>query len=402
MINLNTTTPRYFVTAANASSISLVISFFLVGLAFFIHPYILTIIAAVFQLWFTIKPRLFLPVYSISLAAFWGSRNYGIWYEGFGDDAIAYMNQFHDMRYENIASLAENFIMVPSGNELLYKLYVYTISIFTSDEKVFSFFIYLSIALLLSAAAVLVNRRYYMVMIAVLFFGVGSFAGLEIFHLWRSAIASLLLLIAVTYYSENRRVSVSLMLGACLVHLVAVLLTLLFLVFQLNKYMRNKYIMPALIFLFFFAFYYFIQFYGFYLILFSGKDVLVYFAGTDAVPYTAWIKILIVLLLFYLLKRNKLDYMSSFMIAGQSIVILSYMIFPGVFFTGRFYQAFIVFTALMLFEIIMSIRNKYLVSSVLVVLFALKFNVLSSSLFMQQAYADFSNIFSGILFILNK
>lgn len=56
----------------------------------------------------------------------------------------------------------------------------------------------------------------------------------------------------------------------------------------------------------------------------------------------------------------------------------------------------------MLFEIIMSIRNKYLVFSVLVVLFALKFNTLSSGMFMQQAYADFSNIFSGILFILDK
>lgn len=334
MINLNTTTPRYFVTAANASYISYAISFLLVGLAFIIHPYILTIIAAVFPLWFTIKPRFFLPVYSISLAAFWGSRNYGVSYVGFFDDAIAYMGQFQSMRYENIASLFNKFIERPSNNEIIYTLFNYTIRIFTSDEKVFAFLVYLLIASLISAAAVLVHRRYYMVMIALLFFGIGSFAGLEILHLWRSTIASLLFLISVMYYSKNRRVAVLIMLSACLVHLFAVFMALLFLLFQLNKYLQHKYILPAVIFLVFFAFSFFIDYLGFYLNLFSGKDVIYdYFYGTDIVSVGQWIKILILLLLYYLLKRNKLDYRSSFMVTCQGFLILSYITFSAIAFT---------------------------------------------------------------------
>lgn len=391
-----------FPSGVNTSLNSYTISLFLVSLAFFIHPYILTIIAAVLQLWFKIKPRFFLPVYSISLAIFWGSRTFGVSYIGFYDDAIGYMNQFHIIRGENIAFLVADFIRQPSNYELLYTLFVYTVGIFTSDEIVFAFLIYLVIASLISIAGLLVNQRYYMVMICALFFGIGSFASLDILHLWRSAIASLMFLIAVTYYSKSRQVAYLIMLGACLVHMADVLLILLFLVFQLNKYMKNKYIMLSVIFLLFFIFYYFIQFYGFYLNLLTGKDAIVYFVGSSSVSYTDWIKILILLILFYLLKRNKLDYRSSFMIAGQSIVLLAFITFPGIIFTGRFYEVFIVFTALMLFEVIVSIKNMYLVSSVLIVLFALKFFTMSNSQFMQQAYSNFSNIFSGILFIVNK
>lgn len=397
MSNLNTYVIEKTYIKTKVPSDDYAITFFLVVLAFFIHPYILTIIAAVFQLWFKIKLRFFLPVYAISFAVFWASRNYVV----LGDDAIEYINQFQMMHYNDITLLVRNYISAPSGNELLYTLYVYTISIFTSDERVFGFFIYLLIASLISVAAVLIHRRYYMVVIAVSFFGIGSFAGLEVFHLWRSLIASLLFVISVMYYSKNRRVAVLIMLSACLVHLIVILMAFLFLIVQINKYTKNKYILPVTSFLFFLAFVIFVTYFVSYIDIFAAKDVAGKYLNSDINDLGSLIKTQIVLLLYYLLNRNKLDYRSSYIIFCLFFILLLLFLFPvAIVFTGRFYQAYSVFVALMFFEIIMSIKNKYLIMSVLVTLFVLKFYALGHDQMIQQSFADFNNLSSGILFMI--
>ena len=375
----------------------------LVCLAFIIHPYILTIIAGVSQVWIRIKASLFLPFYSVALASFWAFRNYGVSYLGFRDDTTWYMLQFNLMKYRELHDLVENFIRAPGGNEIIYTLFVYLTSLFFDNQIVFAFIIYLLIACLTSISAVRIDNRYYMVFISIIFFGIGSFGELEALHLWRSVIGSLVFLIGLTYDSKNPFVALLIMSVACLIHLSNTIFVLIYCLFFFNKYFNNKYILPAIVLLTFLLFFAFIRHYGGYLDGLTGKSIYQrYFSMGDEVGITAWIKTLVLGVLFFLIKINDINDKNSFLITGLALVTLSYVFFQGVGFSGRIYQAYVLLTALMFFEVLMFIRNRLSMTAILIVLFALKFNALVNSPFMQQAYANFSNLFSGIIYNLWK
>jgi hypothetical protein len=396
-------------------------TFILVLLTLFIHPYIVTILASVMQTIIKINSRYFLPFYSLSLALFWSNRNYGFISDFFREDVISYMAQFENIRLESFQSLFTNFFSNPSGNEILYTLFVYFVGLFNTDRLFFAFSVYLLIAILISISAVLVDRRYYMIYIAILFFGIGSFLGLEVIHLWRQTIASLLFLIGLRLYATNKRNATFIMLSALFVHLAASLFFLIFIFSQSNiisyiNKLKNKKIY-------------------FFVLIFTSLTILIVFWSSIIGPLSSLITIvfrksffdlylqsqglieddwiqqsflqLSVLVSYYFLvlnrSKNKFDSKSEkYVITYFLFLSLTFVLFSRIYLSlggmaGRIYQFYSPFTALMAFEVVGFIKRKYIIIPFLLCIFYIKFTTLTSSEFMQFAFEEFNSVNQGSL-----
>ncbi len=369
-------------------------------LSLILHPYVLTIVVAIIQVWRVVRPIYFLPLYSVSLATFWGSREYGFSTESFLDDAIANFRQFDNIRDGGVIQLFGDFASGASGNELVYGLYVYFVGLFTSEHQVFAFLTYLLIATLVSLAGIAADRRYYMVFIAILFYGLGSFVQLEIYHLWRSAIASLLCLLGVLYFERNRGRGVIILGAAFMVHLIAFIGFASFVMLKLlarfpGRYRALAYLCTVVVATF--------VLYRYYTVIdvIAGKDLLgVYFSGASELYLFDWFKLIFVCVVFVILHFREFDDRTVFITTMIVFTILVYALLPGTSFSGRFYQFVIVFVNLALFQIVIRIQRKVVITLTLFILFTAKFVVLVNSELTLSAFPYFTNIASGTLFFV--
>jgi len=372
---------------ANASFNSPAISFFLVILAFFIHPYFLIIIAAGIQLYVRVNARGFFSICSLSLAIFWSSRNLFV-----GDDVVGYVMDFNSMQLASISSLAKVFFVNPSGNELLYRLYVYFISIFTSDEKIFIFIMYFTIAALTSVLCVLVTRRYSIVMMALLFFGIGGFIDQAALHLWRSTLGGLLFIISAVLYSKNRPMAILLLLCSILVHISLVIFIPFLIYINYFKSRRKVFISVILSLILTIVIAYYL---GFFNSLSQGR-LSVYFIASGSSIDLISIYICVVILIYIFLNKSNIENLPA-----TSIMTLSFMAWCGVLypnasmFYGRYFYSLLPFITLLSLDIVMRVKYKPVIFFILFILFIMKIAAFQNSVFYKEGFGDVSFFFSG-------
>lgn len=373
-------------------------TFFLSLCSLFIHPFYILILAALLQLVVNVKALYFLPVFCFSLALYWASRNIGIEWDGGADDVTAYIEGFHEMKVETLTGILQKYIEVPAGNEIAYNFLVYCISLFTTNDRVFLFIIYILILVLLAVGSYTVSRRYYLLVITMVFFGIGGFVEQAALHLLRATLASLVLFVAVAKYDRQRKAGLLLLLLASLIHTAAFPLALFFLLIHHFEYFKGL----------------------LSLVLLSLVVILTikYIAGTSLsfiadISREAYIKsdntvasetktLLISLILFCLFARRSIDNsMFKYSFFVTSLLFFLYQIMPEyTFIAGRYLYIIQLFSAMLLFSAVINMKFKWFISGLVLFFFVRKMEALSNSQFINGAFNDFLNPLTGPFFIL--
>lgn len=365
-------------------------------MAFFIQPFYILILVSILQIYINFKPAYFLPVFSAALALYWSNRHIGVAWDGGFDDAVGYVETFLLMHKGDIGILFANFFSQPAGNEIAYSFFVYTIRFFTSEQQVFLFFVYFTMLSLLSVATININRRYCLVIVSVIFFGVGGFVEQAALHLFRATLASLILLVALSLYEKKRKQSYWLMIISCLVHVAVIPLVFLFLVTQYVKAIKNRLILLVVCFLIVFFLKYLA---GFIDISLIDAARAAYINEDAVVSYSEPFLLGGILLIHYLLHKNAMHsiYLYSFFITGMLFFVYITMK-EYTFIAGRYLYLIQLFAGLLVFQIIMKVSIKPIICFLLVTLFIRKMIVLNNSDFIKGAFDNFSDFFSPITF----
>lgn len=363
-------------------------------LAFFIQPFYILIFVTILQLYINFKSVYFLPIFCAALALYWSNRHIGISWNGGVDDAIGYIESFVNMKKDDIIIIFLNFINQPAGNEIGYSLFVYLIRFFTSNENIFLFFVYFTMLSLLSLAALKINGRYNLLIISVIFFGVGGFVEQAALHLFRATLASLVLFYAVSFFQYNKKKTYILMFLSCIIHVAAIPLVLIY--FIIKKIRSNEKL--SVLFLYCFLFVLFFRF----IISFIDLKLIdatraLYLNADSNGTYSEQILLGIILFISYKCfnKANPLLFRYSYAITA--ILFFIYVLLPEyTFIAGRYLYLIQLFTGILMFHIIMKIRVKSIICTLLLVLFIRKMNVLNNSEFIIASFDKFLNIFSPI------
>jgi hypothetical protein len=362
-------------------------------MAFFINPFYILILASIIQLYINFKSAYFLTVFTAALAYYWSNRNIGVTWDGGLDDAVGYIETFLLMQKEDIGSLFAKFISLPAGNEIAYALFVYIIRIFTNEQQVFLFFIYFTMLNLLTRAVSNINKRFCLLIVSLIFFGLGGFVEQAALHLFRATLSSLVLFLAISIYGKNKRMSYWIMLLACLVHLAAIPLVLVFLIISYMN-IRSQFTLLIISFMFILTLKYLLGFIDISLID-ASRAVYITEDAVGSIEQTVLLGVLLIMyLMFNRIYTNEV-YHYSFFVTGLLFFVYAIMK-DYTFIAGRYSYVTQLFTGLLLFHIIIKIRIKPIICALLFGLFVRKMIALNNSDFIKGAFENFSGIFSPI------
>lgn len=364
----------------------------------FIHPFYILILAAMLQLVVNVRAIYFLPVFCFSLALYWASRNIGIEWDGGADDVTAYIEGFHEMKGESLTGILHKYLEVPAGNEIAYNVLVYCISLFTDNERIFLFVIYSLILVLLAVGSYTISRRYYLLIITMVFFGIGGFVEQAALHLLRATLASLVLFVAVAKYDKQRKVGLFLLVVASLVHTAALPLAVFFLSIRHFRYLKGFVSLVLLSLLIIFAIKY-IAGTSFSIIADTSREA---YIKSDNTVASETKTLLVCLILFGIFGRRSIDnsiFKYSFFVT--SLLFFLYLILPEyTFIAGRYLYIVQLFTAMLLFKAVINMKFKWVICGLVLFFFMRKMGALSNSQFINGAFNDFLNPLSGPFFIL--
>lgn len=375
-----------------SNSIILVLSI----LAFFIQPFYILMITTLLQVYIRIKAIYFLPIFCIALAFFWSGRHIGVTWEGGYDDAVGYIDMFLNIQKHEVSVLFTNFLNQPAGNEIGYNLFVYLIGVFTNNQRLFLFLIYFTMLTFLSLASINISRRYYLLIIFLIFFGIGGFVEQAALHLFRATLAALILFFSVPLFVKNKKLSYFFMLLSCLVHFAAIPLVLFFLFTSFFK--KNNLILLSFAFCFILLLQYLLGFLDMSLI---DPARAMYIRDEESVSYSqAYLLGAILLVYLFVIGRfgNEV-YRYSFFVTGL-LFFLYILMKDYVFIAGRYLYLIQLFASLLLFQVITSFRLKHLISTILIVLFIRKMRVLDNSDFIIGAFDNYISFFSPLFSII--
>jgi hypothetical protein len=372
-----------------SNSIILVLSI----LAFFIQPFYILMTATLLQVYIRINAIYFLPIFSIALAFFWSGRHIGVTWEGGYDDAVGYIDMFLNIQKHDVSELFVNFLNQPAGNEIGYNLFVYLIGVFTNNQRLFLFLIYFTMLIFLSLASINISRRYYLLIIFLIFFGIGGFVEQAALHLFRATLAALILFFAASLFFKNKKASYFFMLLSALVHFAAIPLVLFFLFITYFK-KNNKILL-------FFAFclILLIQYLaGFLDMSLIDPARAMYIRTEEGVSYyqAYLLGAILIVYLFFIGEIENEVYKYSFFITGL-LFFLYVLMKDYVFIAGRYLYLIQLFSTLLLFQIIKNFGFKHLISLILLILFIRKMIILDKSDFIIGAFDNYISFFSPLV-----
>jgi hypothetical protein len=351
-----------------------------------LNPYYLIFLTSIVNIFIKIENR-FLPFFiALGLSLFWSSRPIGGIWEGGSDDVAGYIEIFKNISNSQILSIINELLINPKGNEPLFIVYNLIISAITMDEKIFVWITYLIIASLTIAAAIILSRRYYLLALSILLFGVGGYAEQSVLHLWRSTISSLLFFIGAAM-CVNKYSHYKILLGSsCIFHIAALPANLLLFIF--SKVEKNTNLaLPILIAI--------ISAVGLiYIFLYLDTTLLqAYFSGEDANLIASLGLLLISILNLINSKDNSniMDRMPAFIALSALICLLAFPTTGS--FIGRITTFYILFFNRILFKLVLSISSNYIIALVVTALFIRKIIAFNSSESLNSLYPGFFRIF---------
>lgn len=367
------------------------------SLAFFIQPFYVLIFATVLQLYIRIKPVFFLPMFCLSCALYWAGRNIGVTWDGGFDDAVGYVEIFQAMKDDTIVTLLQKYFATPAGNEIGYSTFVYLISLFTDNERIFLFAIYFSMLVLLAFGAVRISSRYYLFIIALVFFGIGGFVEQAALHLFRATLASLLLLVAISMYEMDRGRARFLLLISCLFHTAVIPLVGFYIILVHAKYLRSNLALIIFSLIVVIA----LKFIGTLIETILLDSSRISYINTDNILAAEVFTLFAIMVLYVFSNRSEIGVIYKFSFFVTCLLFFFYLLLPQyTFIAGRYLYMVQLFTSLLLFKTIMKIKFNPIICSILVVLFLRKMMTLNNSEFISGAFDNFSGVFSAPFFVL--
>jgi hypothetical protein len=374
------------------------LSFYFALIAFFIHPYYILLILTLLQLIIKIKFYYFIPVYILILSLYWSTRIVGISWEGGFDDAPAYIEQFLNTSKLDIYSIITNFFKESffSNGEIFFTLLLYLISLITINPTFFLFIIYLIILSLLSYTTYLISKRYYLLILSLVFFGIGAFLEQGALSLLRSTLGSVVFFLGVFLYQKNKKSSFFILFLSCFIHL-ALIPIFLFILFIIKTKFISSYFK-----LFFFTI--IIVF----ILQITSKNLLEsfgrlnYLYENQSIILFETIKYLVILFIYFIyFKFENLSTEEKISLFLISLILNLYIFFPNfIFMTGRYAYIIQLFIAFLTFKIFTRVKNKNLISVLIILFFIRKIFILKNSEFILAAFPNFICPFSPFLQII--
>ena len=360
-------------------------------LSFIFHPYITLLIAAIVQVFIKIKPYIFIPIYSLALAFYWTMRKIGISWSTGKDDIPAYISLFLETKNESFLDLFHIFIENPFGYEIGFLILNYIIGIITSNELIYLFIIYYLILSLLFLCSIKVSKRYFLIYIFLVFFGLGGFAEQGALHLIRSSIAALILFYGLLINDQNNKLSLFFIILSGFVHLAVLPIALFSIFFIKSKFFSNWFVIifSSLLFAAFVS--YFISIFD--LEFLENRLLYIRDESFELVNIIQIFLIVAISLILNYKEENKIFLFSIWIVLFINLLFLFLPSFQ--FIINRYLFIITFFIAFLLYKIIIKIKYKPILILVLLALFIRKFNVINKSEFIQEAfYNDFLNLIS--------
>ncbi len=373
------------------------LTFLLASLSFFIQPFYVLILATVLQVYVRIRPLFFLPIFCLSCALCWGGRNIGVTWDGGFDDAGGYIEIFQAMKDDTILTLLYKYFATPAGHEIGYSIYVYIISLFSDNERVFLFVIYFSMLALLGFSTVYISRRYYLIIITLVFFGIGGFVEQAALHLFRATLASLIMLVAISMYDMERRRARFLLLISCLFHTAVTPLVGFYIIITHSKYLRSNLALIIFSLLVVIA----LKFLGALIESILLDSSRISYINIDNAVATEVVTLFAIMVMYVFSNRVESGGIFKFSFFATSLLFFFYLLLPQyAFIAGRYLYMIQIFTSLLLFKTVLKIKFKLIICSILVLLFMRKMMALNSSEFISGAFDNFGSVFSAPFFVL--
>lgn len=377
--------------------------FILSCLSFFIHPYFVLITAAIVQVYARIRPISFLPIFLFSLALYWSLRVYGFTWSTGVDDAGGYFQLFYDMHYKSLSDLFQDYLNLSPASELGYSFFVYVLRLFTSNDRVFLFSIYLLMLVLLAYGSIQLSRRYYLVIIVLLFMGFGMFLTHNAMHYFRSTLAYLMIFVGISIFESNRKRGYFFLVLSALFHNSAIPLILMIFLTEKLKFVTSYTKL--------FIYSIFIIFLIFLLGIFMPGDIYLFLLNISRENYISdsselvisfkTLFTIVVLFLFVIIEKEKDRYpFKIFWFMTMFITLFFVFMQEYKVITGRYLTISEIFFSVLFFQLLMKIRSKGIIATILLFIFIRKFFILSVSEYYQLAFPDFSNFFSSLFFKL--
>jgi hypothetical protein len=229
---------RYLIPASDLHGDSgIVIALLCVALFMLVNPFLAVFIVAMIAAYRPIPASIFIIAASISFAAFFNFREYGVdWYFNSSDDVPIYLAIYRDIQAESFSDLFVNFFTAPNGNELLWCVPCWLLAnVFDASEDTFIFLHYLFIFFFAFLALYSLSRKY-LVALVLVYLLLTPISIDSIAHIWRQQLAFSMFLAGVgLHLVRGLRIGKWLIFMSPLMHLALVFFVLGFLVFKLIK-----------------------------------------------------------------------------------------------------------------------------------------------------------------------
>jgi hypothetical protein len=350
------------------------------------NPYYLIFVISILNIFKKIESRIVPFSIALGLSIFWSSRPIGGTWENGGDDVVGYIEIFKNISNSQIFSLFNEALINPKGNEPLFILLNILISTATLNEIFFVWITYLIIAFLTIIAARIISRRYYLLALSILLFGVGGYGEQSVLHLWRSTISSLLFFIGAAMYANKYFPYKIFLASSLLFHIAAVPANILLLIF--SKFKKNKILVYSILISVIFAISLIYIF-----LFFDQKLFNAYFSSEDTNLTSSLV--LLFISLFNLINSkdhsNMMDRMPTLIALATLICLLTFPTSGS--FVGRITTFYILFFNRILFKIILSIPSRYIIAIVVTTLFFRKITAFNTSESLSSLFPGFFRIF---------
>lgn len=208
-----------------------------VALFTLVNPFFALFILALLAAYRPIPTSVFVVSASLSFAAFFYFRDYGVdWYYNSSDDVPIYIGVYRDLKGESLSDLFYNFFSAPNGNEPLWHFPWWLLAnVLDASEDTFVFLHYLLIFLFAFLALLSLSRKY-LIALALIYLLLTPISIDSIVHIWRQQLAFSMFVAGVgLHLVRGQRIGKWLVFLSPLMHLALVFFVLGFLIFQLLR-----------------------------------------------------------------------------------------------------------------------------------------------------------------------
>ena len=367
---------------------SIYIALILGGSSLVIHPYLALFVASIVQIYRKFSSFLFFSVFIPSISMFWAGRNICFEYATGLDDACHYSETFRRVNEIGITNLFDIGLPDFFGNEPGFMLIHHVVWVFSDNFKAFLFLIHVLTLGLLAFGYSKIEKRSAVIMLGLIFFGLGNFAEQAGLHLLKSTLAGAFLFAAIAVYSGNKKLCFALLIISIFIHFSVIpLVSIFFLILIYLKLKKRTYKSIFIIIIFVIG--------GFLLriIPFSFLESRYMYIDINRNIYISTFNLLSILSLFFLnFKTN------TVILYGITITLI--LTFVDIvspehsFVTGRYFAVIQPFVSVLLFFLIqVLVKGKLLFSIVITLLATNKLHMLYDSSFIKEAFPDFMNLF---------